>query len=196
MWETVYKALEMRRSVGLNGNRETGWMGAGVLVTVYSRTKLSKKFFRENEQWKFAWTWEATGSVCGTAHGISSAKWHKLAWWNSLCCKPKCSGHQRNVICFWPPLRRAKLCRGLEVCLVAKCSNCLKIWSSMEEKMALVPADRCVKVCNEAAAQGRSNLNGYVSVLSDFSLHIENWRARQCHIWEILSKYNWQGSWM
>lgn len=62
--------------------------------------------------------------------------------------------------------------------------------------MALVPADRCVKVCNEAAAQGRYNLNGYVSVLSDFSLHTENWRARQCHIWEILSEYNWQGSWM
>lgn len=62
--------------------------------------------------------------------------------------------------------------------------------------MALVPADRCVKVCNEATAQGRYNLNGYVSALSDFSLHTENWRARQCHIWEILSKYNWQGSWM
>lgn len=62
--------------------------------------------------------------------------------------------------------------------------------------MALVPADRCVKVCNEAAAQGRYNPNGYVSALSDFSLHTENWRARQCHIWEILSKYNRQGSWL
>lgn len=66
----------------------------------------------------------------------------------------------------------------------------------MEEKMAQVPGDRCVKVCNKAAAQGRYNLNGYVSVLPDFSSHTEKWRARQCHIWETLSKYNWQGSWM
>ena len=42
MWETAYKALEIRRSVGLNGNGEMGWKGAGVLVTVHSLTKLRR----------------------------------------------------------------------------------------------------------------------------------------------------------
>lgn len=160
----LYKALEMRKSRGLNGNSEMGWTGAGVLVAVYSLTKLRRS---SSEKMNSGSLREPeTGSVRCTAHGISSASRHKLAWWNSLCCKPKCSGHQRNMICFWPPIRRAKLCQGLEVCLVAKCSHCLKILSLMEEKIALVPAGRCVKVCNGAAAQGRYNLNGYVSVLT------------------------------
>lgn len=59
----------------------------------------------------------------------------------------------------------------LEVCLLAQCSCCLQILSSMEEKKALVPADRSVKVCNEAATQGRYNLHGYVSGLSVFFLY-------------------------
>lgn len=49
--------------------------------------------------------------------------------------------------------------------------------------MAPVPADRCVKVWNEAAAQAGTNLVA-LCVLSDFSVHTENWRARQCHTWE------------
>ena len=63
---------------------------------------------------------------------------------------------------FWPPEKHdpfltshsnSQTMPWAGVCLVAKCSHCLKILSSMEEKMALVPVDRCVKVCNEAAAQ-------------------------------------------
>lgn len=49
----LYKALEMRRSRHLNGNREMGWTGAARPSHAIQSNKAQKKFLRENEQWKF-----------------------------------------------------------------------------------------------------------------------------------------------